>query len=129
MSEPPSTEEILARSDRFDEIEGDSPLWDSFDYGDHFDREGRQITLRQWCKLHDCREYVRVALDEIGPYRVSTVWLGIDHGFGGHAPIIFETMVFKEDESDLDCRRYSTLRAAQIGHAEMVTEVKLFAQL
>jgi len=37
----------------------------------------------------------KVADNRIGPFRVSTVFLGIDHRFDGKgAPIVFETMVF-----------------------------------
>lgn len=52
---------------------------------------------------------------------VSTVWLGLDHGFTGGKPLIFETMVFTEkrgEEQDMD--RYSTLREAIAGHKRMV---------
>ena len=35
-----------------------------------------------------------VAQDRIGPYRVSTVFLGLDHSFGCGPPLLFETMIF-----------------------------------
>lgn len=36
-----------------------------------------------------------VGKTEVGPFTVSTVFLGLDHGFTeGAAPILFETMVF-----------------------------------
>lgn len=144
--EPLTTEEILARPHKWDEPPYEEIL-DEVRPGMHYDREGRPISLRQWCKLHDRIEYVRVAEDTIGPYWISTVWLGLDHGWGEGPPMIFETMVFGEPEwhdgfefkntqiegrmlrPDFDQRRYSTLREARIGHAELVTEVKLFAQL
>ena len=61
----------------------------------------------------------RVALDYVGKSRVSTVFLGIDHGFAG-APLLFETMIFDDDESKLDlaCWRYSTRAEALAGHAD-----------
>lgn len=34
-----------------------------------------------------------VAQDMIGDARVSTIFLGIDHGYGGR-PLLFETMIF-----------------------------------
>ncbi len=57
---------------------------------------------------------------------VSTVWLGIDHGFGRGPPIIFETIVFRgENELKvLDQRRYSTEDEAIVGHEYMVTTWK-----
>jgi hypothetical protein len=30
----------------------------------------------------------------VGPFRVSTVFLGLDHSFSGGRPILFETMTF-----------------------------------
>ena len=53
---------------------------------------------------------------------VSTVWLGLDHGFHGGKPIIFETMVFDKEGTgeDLDQDRYTTEQQAREGHAAMV---------
>lgn len=56
---------------------------------------------------------------------VSTVFLGIDHGFGNFArPILFETMVFGT-EHDYE-RRYATWDQALLGHQEVVAEVWTF---
>lgn len=60
---------------------------------------------------------------------ISTVYLGIDHGFGG-TPLWYETMVFLmdkegkkvEDWCELDCTRYETESEAVEGHADMVTK-------
>jgi hypothetical protein len=78
----------------------------------------------------------------------STVWLGIDHGFGQGLPLIFESMVFAAEptwhegfeyggvehpgywaKEDFDQRRYPSLELALAGHAELVEEVRLFAEL
>jgi len=62
-------------------------------------------------------------------YRVSTVFLGIDHQYeAGGPPLVFETMVsplFNGDVqySDLYCRRYSSWAEADQGHKETVQEV------
>lgn len=78
----------------------------------HFDRRGRPMTMYQWAERfeHDFA-YRIVASTYVGPYRVSTVWLGIDHGFGsGGRPLIFETMVFGRRpvvEVGLDGRGYA----------------------
>lgn len=79
-----------------------------------------------WARWHDAdRERCRVrwqtwrdASDrEIG---VSTVFMGIDHGFGRHAkPVLWETMVFIDDET-ADQRRYTSRQAAIRGHNELV---------
>lgn len=58
-----------------------------------------------------------------GEVRVSTVFLGIDHGFGISAkPILFETMVFggKHDGRQV---RYCTWGEAVKGHKAMVDKV------
>lgn len=65
----------------------------------------------------------RVALDLIGPYRVSTVFLGIDHNFSDTGePLLFETMVFGgESEEQI---RYSTWEQAEAGHREVVEKLR-----
>lgn len=54
---------------------------------------------------------------------VSTVFLGIDHNFGGGPPILFETMIFGGplDEAQY---RYTTREIALIGHEAAVVEAK-----
>lgn len=39
-----------------------------------------------------------VARTVIGPYLVSTIFLGLDHQFGNGPPLLFETMIFAEDD-------------------------------
>jgi hypothetical protein len=51
--------------------------------------------------------------------RVSTVFLGIDHGFSGDRALWFETMVFIGEES-VETTRYTTWEQAEAGHAAMV---------
>ncbi len=64
-----------------------------------------------------------VADEIIKGYRVSTVWLGLDHnhlGFmEGGRPLLFETMVFAENDdsmTDQFMRRYSSWEEAEWGH-------------
>lgn len=95
---------------------------------EHYDRQGNVIPdLMEWARLHNDDNYKRVAQDTIGTLWVSTVWLGLDHSFGGGPPLIFETMVFdhgENDRSDLDCRRYSTEAEALAGHEEVCEEIR-----
>lgn len=97
-------------------------------FGSYYDRAGQQISLESWAALHSGMSYKRVNETQIGPYWVSTVWLGINHGFGSGPPLIFETMVFANtDETlgpDLECRRYSTEAEARAGHDETVLLVE-----
>lgn len=96
------------------------------------DIDGTPISQEEWCcKLRE-EDYGRVALDEgVRGYRISTVWLGIDHNILGPKPLIFETMVFNEsadkkaDEIGLTCRRWSTYEEAYNGHHRIVTAIRL----
>lgn len=72
-----------------------------------------------------------VAKTEIGDTdnsRVSTVFLFSDHGYppvDGPKPILWETMVFSDDpEWDCACERYTSRRAAEAGHEDMVQQVR-----
>lgn len=64
-----------------------------------------------------------VATDKIGSVTISTVFLGIDHSFGGKVPLVFETMVFGGELDGL-MERYSTWDQAETGHKIMVEKVK-----
>lgn len=106
-----------------------SALWDEVEsHGvvTMFSREGRPISFRDWVRIrewdhrHD-RAYSHVARDTVGRYMISTVWLGLDHGWGRGPPLIFETMVF-ENGSGIDTVRYTTLEQAEWGHAASVAK-------
>lgn len=71
------------------------------------------LTWAAWFETADRR----VAEDFIGPYRVSTVFLGLDYGFGAKGPpLIFETMVFSKDEEHGFRARARTWREAEEIH-------------
>lgn len=120
------------------------PFWDKIgDRPHYFDKAGNPISMRDWARLIEYAglDYKIVSRTEVGPYRVSTVWLGLDHGHlrwdqdADYQPIIFETMVFGRDEEgdpgweDFDMERYSTEEQALAGHRAMVDKVRLFAGL
>jgi hypothetical protein len=71
-------------------------------------------------------EYKRVDFTEVKTsdekIHISTVWLGMDHGFGGDKEI-FETMVFGGNLRGHQ-RRYATELEALTGHNEVVELVK-----
>jgi len=65
-----------------------------------------------------------VLLERIGRVRVSTVWLGLDHGLGwSDEPLIFETMIFGGNHDGYQ-ERYSTEEEARAGHQRAVELVK-----
>lgn len=74
----------------------------------------------QWAKWFDKNENRRVAetLLENGTI-VSTVFLGIDHGFMDSKPLLFETMIFG-GPNDQYQERYSTWELAEEGHKESI---------
>jgi hypothetical protein len=75
-----------------------------------------------------------VAKTQVGPLRVSTVFLGVDHSFGDGPPVLFETMIFGDgDPSDPSERaewhsdyetRCSTWDEAEKMHAVAVREAE-----
>lgn len=90
---------------------------------------GREMNQREWSKA--LSHYRHIGLTEVRvrghDLEVSTVWLGLDHGWLSDRPLIFETMVFEWPRRvpfmDLMCR-YSTLAEAQRGHRLMVRGLK-----
>ena len=69
-----------------------------------------------WLEWIDFPRDLHVADDRVGELRVSTVFLGVDHGIGP-APMIYETMIFIDDDmSDIYMERYSTREEAIEGH-------------
>lgn len=64
----------------------------------------------------------RVGLTQVGKYRISTVFLNLDHGFGGQ-PKWFETCIFGPNDSDV-VERYETWEEAEVGHAKYVERLE-----
>ena len=58
-----------------------------------------------------------VAREERDGILVSTVFLGLDHGYSGGPPMLFETMVFDSDCEEKRCERCSTWEEAEAQHA------------
>jgi hypothetical protein len=74
--------------------------------------------LEAWA-LWWTQEDRQVALDDVGEARVSTVFLGIDHGFLG-VPMLYETMIFG-GPLDQYQERYTLREQAIEGHARAVS--------
>lgn len=87
---------------------------------DFFDFDGRRIGRDDWLRLRPRRQLLATDLGARG--RVSTIWLGIDYGFGllgGRPPVIFETMIFGGPMDGHVCR-WSTRAEARAGHRSTV---------
>ncbi len=78
--------------------------------------------LLAWARWMETAER-HVALDVIGDVRVSTVFLGLDHAFGGPVPVLWETMIFG-GEHDGYCDRYVSRDDALVGHATAVRMIR-----
>ncbi len=61
------------------------------------------------------RKHFRIEQETHGDANVSTVFLGLDHAFGGGPPMLFETMIFGGDHDEY-CERYATVEEARAGH-------------
>lgn len=81
------------------------------------------LDLMTWAKWMEEGNPGRMVARTLFPEKkamISTVFLGIDHAFSGGAPILFESMLFVENLSGEDMRRYRTRAEAEAGHKEMV---------
>ena len=85
----------------------------------YYDTVGNPISMWEWSSIQEI-EIRHIAKDQIGPYQVSTIWLGLNHNhyLNGSPPLIFETMIFTDDDNDLNHyqERYSTKEQAREGH-------------
>lgn len=97
------------------------------EYGPYYyGRDGKAIPMCEWAVRFEDLEYKRVAQTTIGPWWISTVWLGLDHGFLEGRPLIFESMIFwhgpegGEPDHDRPMERYTTEAQARRGHASIV---------
>jgi hypothetical protein len=89
-----------------------------------FDRDGKPISLSNWTAKLENDHYRQVAWTEVGDYRVSTIWLGLDYSFGGNNPLIFETVVFDGYSKNIFQFRHSTEEEALEGHARVIAQLE-----
>ena len=79
----------------------------------------------KWAKWHE--EYRntrrRIGRDSVGESDVSTVFLGLDHSFGGEPQIWFETLIFGGPHADW-MERYATYDEAKRGHERVVARLR-----
>lgn len=88
----------------------------------YYDREGNRIGLFEWAELFDDWSYKIVDQDVLGPYWVSTVWMGLNHQYLDGPPLIFESAVFRSGGThcQLECIRHTTEVSARSVHKELV---------
>ena len=105
----------------------------------YYDLEGKPLSLEQWGEIYERRDaarsrapdgqsrpeddLTRMGSDEIGEAWVSTVWVGMDMGYGSGPPVIFETMIFSGGH-DQFCERYCTKESALANHNRIVAALR-----
>lgn len=72
-----------------------------------------------WMAVHPDERHL--AVDEQGQVKVSTLFLGLDHGYGSDSsePILWETRIMR-GVHDGETKRYKTKEEALEGHKIMV---------
>lgn len=93
------------------------------------DEENNPIpcSLREWGEMYQegGRDRRVVAFDAIDTYQVSTVFLGLDHGWGrSDKPVLFETMIFGEGPGDHYQTRCCTWNEALEMHKHAIQWIK-----
>ena len=92
----------------------------------YYDINGDEISLERFSELCRDLDYRRIGRTRVGDAMVSTVWLGINHNWSEGRPHIFETMIFKGDDTgEEECWRYPTLERAIAGHQQQVAILEL----
>ena len=86
----------------------------------HFYPDGKPIeddelmpAWKKWAILFEQRDENRFVGTDSGTLygeKLSTVWLGLDHSWGGGPPLIFETMLFAPTDPDAREDRRRSLR-------------------
>lgn len=91
----------------------------------YYDRNGNKLTAEQWVILYDQMEYRRIRCSDVGGYRVSTLWMGIDYKFiEAGAPVIFCTTLLVQPTNNTPhwtrmeayTTHYTTEQYAREGH-------------
>ena len=96
------------------------------------ENEDGTVTVHEADDLVSCERHNvgprYVATTNVGEYRVSTIFLALDHSFGGKGPpILYETMVFclvADDWNDLYVCRYATREEATKDHDRVVEALR-----
>jgi hypothetical protein len=78
---------------------------------------------QSWSQMFSDREARRVGADKVGDADVSTVFLGMDHAWGDGPPLLFETMIFGGEASELQWR-WTTWEEAEVGHKRIVETLR-----
>ena len=105
------------------------------------DKDNKPVpsTLSEWGAMMNRTDRV-LAKTTVGNQEVSTVFLGMDHGFGeGRDPVLWETMVFSLNKhsgshsgfvgAEEYQERYTSYEAAARGHIDVVMKLMVGEEL
>lgn len=98
---------------------------------DFYDLDGNLVSYETWARIFagDDRFLMGTRIPEKG-VKVSTVWIGLAWMLEveeGGKPLIFETMVFGDDEGawdDLASWRWASKEEAMTGHQKIVDDIR-----
>lgn len=97
------------------------------------------MTWANWLESDKGGKARQIGFDRLDDIYISTVFLGLDHSFGMGRPLIFETMVFANKETEVEMfgkkhtihrsldeysNRYTTMDEAKAGHESLVNDLK-----
>lgn len=82
----------------------------------------KPVPMEEWARWFGSSDRT-VRRTETGGAAISTVFLGLDHSFGGGPPLLFETMIFG-GEHDGYQDRCSTWAQAEAQHEEACALVR-----
>lgn len=83
--------------------------------------------VMEWATSYEDTDNRKIGEDRIRGKYISTVFLGLDHSFGDGPPLLFETMVFPDEQDNWreeEGYRYSTYEEAEAGHKEVVNRIR-----
>jgi hypothetical protein len=98
--------------------------FDALDRGRHFilgdDGDPQPCDMAEWAAAFENREAWAIGQTQTATGLVSTVFLGLNHNFGGGPPVLFETAIFPKVGNIEVLARYHTRADALAGHAAYV---------
>jgi len=80
--------------------------------------------LIEWASWYEEADRVIAKTDIRKNKKVSTVFLGLDYGFGNGKPVLWETMILSDDADNGWTERYTSKADAIAGHNKIVSEMK-----
>lgn len=98
--------------------------------GMYFARDRHEISMAGWAARREVRAYWILDQTQFPGFWLSTVWLGMDHGFGRGEPIIFESTLFEGNpevdglDDSVYSDRYCTEQQALKGHSDICRKIR-----